>query len=85
MVVHQQNLGSSLRCLPRTGAAESLVCITYIAYVVVVLSSDVILPYNEKGTEILTPAIHQIVHVLIINKPKQRKLVSYNVSDISLP
>lgn len=28
MVVHQQNLGSSLRCLPRTSAAESLVCIT---------------------------------------------------------
>ena len=85
MVVHQQNLGSSLRCLPRTSAAESLVCITYIAYMVVVLSSDVILPYNEKGTQILTPTMHHIVHVLIINKPKQRKLVSYNVPDISLP
>ena len=52
---------------------------------VVVLSSDVILPYNEKGTQILTPTMYHIVHVLIINKLKQRKLVSYNVPDISLP
>ena len=85
MVVHQQNLGSSLRCLPRTSAAESLVCVTYIAYMVVVLSSEVILPYNEKGTPILTPKVHHIVCGLIIDKPKERKLVSYNVPDISLP
>ena len=85
MVVHQQNMGSSLRCLPRTSAAESLVCVTYIAYMVVVLSSEVILPYNEKGTPILTPKVHHIVCGLIINKPKEIKLVSYNIPDISSP
>ena len=52
---------------------------------VAVLSSDVILPYNEKETKILTPTTHHIVYVLIINKPKERKLVSHNVPVISLP
>lgn len=52
---------------------------------VVVLSSDVILPYNENETRILTPTTHHIVYVLIINKPKERKLVNHNVPDISLP
>ena len=52
---------------------------------VVVFSSDVILPYNEKRTQILTPIVYHIVYVLIINKPKERKLVSYNVPDISSP
>ena len=52
---------------------------------VVVLSSDVILPYNEKETQILTPTTHHIVCGPIINKPKERKLVSYNVTVISSP
>ena len=51
---------------------------------VVVLSSEVILPYNEKETQILTPTMHHMLYVLIINKPKERKLVSYNVLDTFL-